>query len=127
MLAGTEYLHENGIVQDLKCDSYALAWMSYEAPLKLLDLGLSTAILPGQHLKEMVGIMQYMAPELVTHWYDQKCDLWSIGRMLYFCKAYQTPWGSKTEHEIWCFLDDDSLMIKYDESWTRKPWMWRFV
>lgn len=41
-----------------------------------------------------------MAPEVVHFSYDEKCDIWSAGVVLYVCVIGGLPFGGKTEEEI---------------------------
>lgn len=55
--------------------------------LRIIDFGLSTRYrdLDGTpiELKEAVGTPQYLAPEILSGSYDEKCDLWSLGVIAY--------------------------------------------
>lgn len=34
-------------------------------------------------LEDRIGTLYYMAPEMLDRKYDEKCDIWSIGCILY--------------------------------------------
>ena len=41
-----------------------------------------------------------MAPEMIKGNYDQKCDVWSIGVILYNMLCCKNPFQGKTDEEI---------------------------
>lgn len=51
--------------------------------IRIIDLGLSTILQNGQKLKCFVGTPHFMAPDIFNRTYDQKCDIWSIGVLIY--------------------------------------------
>ena len=51
-------------------------------------------------LRETIGTPYYMAPEVLTSEYDEKCDLWSIGVIIYTMLAGIPPFQGKNELEI---------------------------
>lgn len=51
-------------------------------------------------LRETIGTPYYMAPEVLTSEYDEKCDLWSIGVIIYTMLAGIPPFPGKNELEI---------------------------
>jgi calcium-dependent protein kinase len=51
--------------------------------IKIIDFGTSTHINPGARLKSKIGTAYYIAPEVIEKEYDEKCDVWSIGVILY--------------------------------------------
>lgn len=52
--------------------------------MQATDFGLSIRHNPGDpKMTSRSGTPAYMAPELVSQWYDEKCDVWSIGMLTY--------------------------------------------
>ena len=48
----------------------------------------------------MVGTAYYIAPEVLLNDYNQKCDLWSIGVILYMMLTGKPPFDGKDDREI---------------------------
>lgn len=51
-------------------------------------------------LRETIGTAYYIAPEVLMQEYDNKCDIWSIGAILYTMLAGRPPFQGKNELEI---------------------------
>jgi calcium-dependent protein kinase len=54
-------------------------------------------------LKEKYGTAYYMAPEVIDTnvQYNEKCDVWSIGVILYILLSGIPPFYGETNEEIW--------------------------
>ena len=110
ILHAINYCHSRGIVHcDLKPDN-----IIFEAPnedndnddilnlfgLKLIDFGLSSRIQKNKKLNNTVGTSYFIAPEILKSEYDEKCDVWSIGVILYYILSGKFPFTGKTNIEI---------------------------
>lgn len=52
--------------------------------MQATDFGLAIRHARGDpKLTSRSGTPAYMAPELVSQWYDEKCDVWSVGMLTY--------------------------------------------
>ena len=64
--------------------------------LKLIDFGLSKHYDSHETFHQMVGSAYYIAPEVVTGSYDQRCDIWSLGVICYILlTGTRTPYLSE--------------------------------
>ena len=87
LLSACYHMHSQGVIhRDIKPENIML---SKEGEIKLIDLGLSQRTQGNKKLKTVAGTPYYMAPEVLDGHYDYKCDLWSLGVLLYvFMSGY---------------------------------------
>lgn len=91
VLTAINYCHSNKIVhRDLKPENIIFASKDPDSELKICDFGLS-AIYGKSKLQERVGTPLYMAPEVINRNYSEKCDIWSIGVILFVLFSGEPP------------------------------------
>lgn len=79
-----ETCHSLGVMhRDLKPENFLFVNEKEDSPLKSIDFGLSTFFKPGEVFHDAVGSSYYMAPELLQRNYDNGCDVWSAGIIIY--------------------------------------------
>lgn len=90
ILSAVSYCHAKGIIhRDLKPENLIFEDQSEHSQLKVIDFGASCTYT--QEISGLVGTAYYIAPEVIkSKNYDEKCDIWSCGVILYMllCKLY---------------------------------------
>lgn len=51
-------------------------------------------------MTETHGTSYYIAPEVLNKYYDERCDVWSIGVMLYILLSGKPPFDGDDDNEI---------------------------
>ena len=94
------YFHDIGVVhRDLKPEN-VLIDRELNNTLKIIDFGTSVIIEPGQILTNTHGTSYYIAPEVLKNSYNQKCDVWSVGVILFILLSGRPPFDGKNDDEI---------------------------
>jgi NIMA (never in mitosis gene a)-related kinase len=91
LLEGLRVLHSWGIVhRDLKAANILIA-----------DLGVSTVLRTSELARTQIGTPLYLAPEV---WkkrpYDQKCDMWALGVLVYQMMTFTFPFIARSNSEL---------------------------
>ena len=68
--------------------------------MKIIDFGTSTTYDPNSKMTQTFGTPYYIAPEVLRGSYDYKCDLWSLGVILYILLTGRPPFDGKSDTEI---------------------------
>uniref|UniRef100_A0A3B0N531 non-specific serine/threonine protein kinase n=1 Tax=Theileria annulata TaxID=5874 RepID=A0A3B0N531_THEAN len=101
ILSGITYMHKHKIVhRDLKPENLILESKSINSNIRIIDFGLSTYYSEDQKLTDKIGTAYYIAPEVLKGVYDEKCDVWSIGVILYILLSGYPPFNGQNESEI---------------------------
>lgn len=114
-----KYLHDNGVVhRDLKPSNILYADSSSDSSsLRICDFGFSKQIRAGNGLlMTPCYTANYVAPEVLKkQGYDQACDIWSLGVLLYTLLAGYTPYStgpSDTPTQILTRIGTSSIDIE---------------
>lgn len=95
------YLHSNHIMhRDLKPENFLFLNKSRDSPLKIIDFGLSCRFKPGDLVSTKAGTPYYVAPQVLQGKYDQSCDDWSCGVIMYILLCGYPPFYGETDNDV---------------------------
>ena len=102
ILEAMNYLHYHGVChRDLKPENILLSSLEENSQLKLIDFGLSKVVKTMDDIiKGKVGTLYYMAPEVILGDYNEKCDVWSCGVILYIMLSGNPPFYDNNEEKL---------------------------
>ena len=102
---GIAYCHSLGIVhRDLKPENILVPSGGVNIDytlLKIIDFGASVLKKGEKKFTFRFGTPYYIAPEVLQQSYDEKCDIWSIGVILYLLLTGSVPFDGNNDDEIW--------------------------
>lgn len=101
VLSVVAYLHHLGIAhRDLKPENILIEDRNSEFFIKIADFGNAVFINPGEKVKGESGTSYYMAPEVIDSEYNEKCDEWSCGVIMYMLLTGNPPFQGDNDEEI---------------------------
>jgi calcium-dependent protein kinase len=68
--------------------------------MKLIDFGTSQLFGSDEKMQLVLGTAYYIAPEVLNGNYDERCDIWSIGVILYILLSGIPPFPGSTDDDI---------------------------
>ena len=104
VMSAIEYCHNNGIChRDLKPENllYLKKGSEKHNPLKVIDFGLSQTLNTKKILSSKVGTAYYVSPEILAGKYNEKCDIWSAGVILYVLLSGEPPFNGPSDGVIY--------------------------
>ncbi|CAD8066872.1 unnamed protein product [Paramecium sonneborni] len=118
ILSAVWYCHNQKIVhRDLKPENLLFVSDSPDADLKVIDFGTSRKFENGKRMTKRLGTPYYIAPEVLLENYNEKCDVWSCGIILYILLCGYPPFSGRSESEI--LKRVKAAQLKFDhEDWS---------
>ena len=84
IVGAVAHCHKAGIVhRDIKPENVVFMDESPESDIKVIDFGVSKKFFSDTPLRKRYGTPYYVAPEVLKGLYDEKCDVWSCGVVLF--------------------------------------------
>lgn len=93
LASAVRFMHSRGVVhRDLKPENIVFVDESEDSPVKIVDFGFARVKRGCEPLHTPCFTLPYAAPEVVARQgYDQSCDLWSLGAILYAILSKKPP------------------------------------
>lgn len=122
-----DYLHQNRIVfRDLKPENVGF---DLKGKVKLCDFGLATEMTKERRvegtntylLTENTGSPRYMAPEVYRgSAYNEKCDVYSFGLLLWQCTELMVPFDTFSRREIISYVYSGRVTPCFNPDWSEQ-------
>jgi len=98
--ASTTAIRTTSCYRDLKPENILLEQNKAFDQIKIIDFGTSLVYDPSKKLDEKLGTPYYIAPEVLNKKYGNKCDIWSIGVIVYILLCGSPPFSGQTDNDI---------------------------
>uniref|UniRef100_A0A8C9U9V2 Ribosomal protein S6 kinase n=1 Tax=Scleropages formosus TaxID=113540 RepID=A0A8C9U9V2_SCLFO len=126
LVSAVSHMHDVGVVhRDLKPENLLFMDESEASEIKIIDFGFARLKPPdNQLLKTPCFTLHYAAPEVLKYdGYDESCDLWSLGVILYTMLSGQVPFQSQEKSLTHTSAEEIMRKIKQgDFSFEGEAW-----
>jgi len=106
MLRAVGYLHAHSVVhRDLKLENFLYESKEDNSPLKLIDFGFAKVWDPSTLMMASCGSVAYVSPDVLKgNGYTSKCDLWSLGVIVFMLLVGYPPFHGSEQEMRSCIL-----------------------
>ena len=120
LISAIAYCHSQGIChRDLKPENILFLSEEEDSPIKVIDFGLSKIFgkynnIINNEMTSFVGTAYYVSPEVLQGKYNEKCDIWSAGVILYIMLNGEPPFNGANDNEIYRCISQ--MKLSFPES-----------
>lgn len=110
-------MHSHDIIhRDLKPENIIFEKLGEDKlNLKIIDFGTSRKIMLNEKLQTRMGTPYYIAPEVLNRNYDKKCDIWSLGIIMYILFCGYPPFNGSTDEKIMQRIQNENFQFPPEE------------
>ena len=125
ILSAIDYCHDNNILhRDLKLESILIE--SFEniiiknenielLNIKISDFSSARSFRKHKNLTKKVGTPYYITPEVLNRNYNEKCDIWSIGVLMFMLLSGKPPFWGDSDKEIIQMVKEGKMDFRKNE------------
>ena len=129
VFSGLWYLHDNKILhRDIKLENIMISKKEKDYNtgeelfwVKIIDFGTAKIFEKNKSENDVVGSSYYIAPEVLKQNYNEKCDTWSVGVILYMMLVGRAPFDGKDDEEIICKINSADYNSKDPKLMNHSP------
>ena len=104
ILSAVNYCHSTNIIhRDLKPENILIDSINQNTgflTIKIIDFGTAKIYEKNKNENKIIGSSYYIAPEVLEKNYNEKCDMWSCGVILYTLLSGKLPFTGRKQGEI---------------------------
>lgn len=102
LLEAVDYMHRHQVAhRDIKPQNIFLESKNSHSAIKVGDFGFAKRVYTPKSLTSRCGTPSYVAPEILKNQpYDQTCDMWSVGVVLYVTLCGYTPFMEENQEKM---------------------------
>lgn len=119
LVSVVSYLHKNQIIhRDLKPENILVdSVIDNNINIKVIDFGTCNFFKKGKNLNLQVGSPYYIAPEVLNENYNEKCDIWSCGCILYILLVGYPPFEANSHEKLVSKIKEGKINFN-GENWN---------
>ena len=129
VFSGLCYLHDNNILhRDIKLENILISEIEKDPItsklffwIKIIDFGTAKIFRQNKRERAIVGSSYYIAPEVLEKNYNEKCDTWSVGVILYMLIVGRAPFDGKDDDEIITSIKIGTYNSKHKKLLDKSP------